>query len=125
MNINKERYARWVKENGPIVEDECLYDATNKAWYIYNDSSELKKAEGLCRDIRWLMVLKNGRQHNIKGPADIEKIENTAREGFILHWYIDGHFIPEFTGLWYEDLSEAQLKKLEFYKLKYGGGSAG
>ena len=52
------------------------------------------------------------RRHNTKGPAYISKYLN-------LWWVINGNYISEFDGLWYEDLSEAQLKKLEFYKLKY------
>ena len=85
----KKEFQKWF-----CNEFQCLIP------YVYRDYGRV--VYSACRDIF----------HNFDDPCIIDF--NGA-----LYWRIGDENIEEFHGLWLEDLNEAQLKKLEFYKLKH------
>ena len=85
---------------------------------LYVDVKTHLPATGEIRERFSRLHVVNGILHNTEGPADITFSE--SGNIIIACWLINGNDIEEFDDLLYEDLTEAQKKKLEFYKLKYG-----
>ena len=106
------------QKNDPLRGDQTFYNARNKMWYTHMKFYG-PPCGGLYRNRTWFITFKKGLFHNASGPAAIYPKVYVDKEIMInaLHWYINGRRIREFDGLWYEDLTKAQLKKLEFYRL--------
>ena len=100
----------------------CWYRVQEEKYRVDDDYfHENRNASGwFCTDTLVLHRLKNGKDHNDEGPAIIfcDLDDEFEVQAYVL-WCINGNQIEEFNNLWLEDLSSAQLKKLEFYKLKY------